>query len=169
MNCTAWLVPIGRPKASLVGSSARTRPRPCASPGGQRAAIAIRPSSRIDRTARSPGHAPDEVARAGTRTSTKDTSRVSEASQPTFLSARTRSAPGVPAGTGMLEVSLRVRRVCAGPASHGDQACDKSVTRVLMKALVPLMTHSSPFEAGRRAGPAGVGPRAGFRPSGRTR
>jgi hypothetical protein len=84
MNWIAWLRPIGEPNASRWAAYfTDSSTQPCASPTAS-AEIAMRPSSRIDRNCAYPRPCSPTRFSAGTRQSANDSSRVSEAFQPTF-------------------------------------------------------------------------------------
>src|SRR6476660_4551303 len=99
LNEIAWLAPIGRPNATRsLAYFTDSSTQPWASPT-PRAAIAMRPSSRIDRNWAYPRPRSPTRFAARTRQSANDSSRVSEAFQPTFEYFFDAVNPGVPAGT----------------------------------------------------------------------
>jgi hypothetical protein len=79
----------------------------------------------------------------GTRQSSKDSSWVSEAAQPTLEYFAATVKPGVPAGTMIAEISLPPSGSCPVTAVIVTNAVT-SVPELVMNALDPLMTHSSP-------------------------
>src|SRR5689334_23689974 len=141
MNWTAWLSPIGRPNAMRcfaydTDSSTQPWARPTES-----AAIAIRPSSRIRRNWAKPRPRVPSRFSAGTRTSSKDSSWVSEAHQPTFEYDGWTVKPGVPDGTMIAEISFEPSGLVPVTAVTVTRIVI-SVPELVMNALDPLMTHS---------------------------
>src|SRR5215218_2445648 len=140
MNWIAWLRPIGWPKASrwpayLTDSSTQ----PCASPTAS-AEIAMRPSSRIDRNCAYPRPCSPTRFSADTRQSENDSSRVSEAFQPTFEYRWPTVNPGVPDGTRIAEICFLPSGFVAVTAVTVTSAV-RSVPELVMNALDPLITH----------------------------
>ncbi len=133
-----WLWPIGLPKAVrsrlyLTDSSTQPWLRPVAS-----AEMAMRPSSRIRRNCAYPRPGPPTRFSAGTRTSSKNNSWVSEAFHPTLEYFGATVKPGVPLGTMIALIPPSgVRAVTVTKAVM-------SVPELVMNTLDPLMTHSSP-------------------------
>jgi hypothetical protein len=100
---------------------------------------------------------PSRFARR-TRTSSKDSSCVSEAHQPTFEYPVGRSTPASD-GTRIVESSSAAVLVTVTAATV--MRAVMSVPELVMNALLPLMTHSSVARRGRPGcGPAGVGAEA---------
>jgi hypothetical protein len=102
----------------------------------------------------------------GTRTSSKNSSRVSDADQPTleyFLDTR---RPGVPAGMMIAEISRRPA-TSRPPVIAVTVISDViSVPELVMNALDPLITHSSPSSrAVVRVAPASEPPPGSVRPN----
>ena len=69
--------------------------------------------------------------------------------------------PGVPDGTMIVEISL-APSACVPVTAVTVTRPVMSVPELVMNALLPLMTHSSPSSDRRRAGAAGVGAAAGL-------
>jgi hypothetical protein len=78
---------------------------------------------------------------AGTRTSSKASSWVSEAHQPTLEYPGRTVRPGVPVGTRIVDSSLLPLRSPVTAATA--MTAVMSVPELVMNALLPLMTHSS--------------------------
>ncbi len=105
--------------------------------------MAMRPSSSIDRNCCSPRPASPSRWSAGTRHDSKRRPWVSEARHPILRYAGSTTSPGVPAGTTMvLMPSSEVRAVTVISVVIG-------VPELVMKALVPSITHSSPSRTAR--------------------
>src|SRR4029079_18647150 len=85
---------------------------------------------------------------AGTRQSAKDSSRVSEAFQPTLEYFFDAVKPGVPAGTMIEEISFLPSAVVPVTAVTVTRPV-MSVPEFVMKAFVPLITHSEPSSDSR--------------------
>jgi hypothetical protein len=80
---------------------------------------------------------------SGTRQPVKDSSWVSDAFQPTLEYFFDTVKPGVPAGTMMAEISFRPSS-CSPVTAVTVTRPVMSVPELVMKALVPSMTHSPP-------------------------
>src|SRR3712207_6225806 len=106
MNWIAWLRPIGPPNASRCAAYfTDSSTQPWASPTAS-AEIAIRPSPRMERNCAYPRPRSPTRFSAGTRQSLNESSRVSEAFQPTFEYRLPTLNPGVPDGMAIAEISL---------------------------------------------------------------
>ena len=103
----------------------------------------MRPSSRIERNWAKPRPCSPSRLALGTRTSENDSSRVSEAFQPTLEYFFDTVRPGVPAGTMIVEMLLPPSSRVPVTAVTVMTAV-MSVPELVMNALVPLITHSSP-------------------------
>src|SRR5581483_6349470 len=112
---------------------------PCASPTDS-AAMAIRPSSRIRRNWAYPLPRSPTRWDAGTRQSSKDSSRVSDAFQPTLEYLVDTENPDVPEGTRIAEISLRPS--CVPVTAVTVTAEVMSVPELVMNDFDPLITHS---------------------------
>src|SRR3954463_587338 len=165
MNWIAWLRPIGCPNASRSRAYfTDSSTQPCASPTDS-ADIAIRHSSRIDRTCAEPRPRSPTRFSSGTRQSLNDSSRVSEAFQPTFEYRCPTVNPGVPDGTRIDEISLPpsgrlpVTAVTVTSDVSGDPP-------LVMNAFEPLMTQCpSSSRAVVRVAPASEPPPGSVRPN----
>ena len=107
---------------------------------------------------------PNRFAR-GTRQSTNDSSRVSDALHPTLEYFLATVKPGVSTGTKMAEISFRPFASCPVTAVTVTSRV-MSVPPLVIKALVPLITHSSPsITAVVRVAPASDPPSGSVRPN----
>ncbi len=149
LNWIAWLAPIGFPKACRsLAYFTDSSTQPCARPVDS-AEMAIRPSSRIRRNCAYPRPSSPSRFAAGTRTSEKDSSRVSDAFHPTLEYGAATVKPGVPDGTMIAEMRgapFSLRPVTAVTVTSSVM----SVPELVMKHLEPLITHS-PVASSRTA------------------
>src|SRR6516162_5768433 len=143
LNCSAWNLPISPPNASrslIYRSDSSTQP--CASPTDS-AAIATRPSSSVRRNCAYPRPRSPSRFAAGTRHPEKESSRVSEAHQPTFEYFAETVNPGVPDGTRIVEISgLPSSRVPVTAATATNPVID--VPELVMNDFVPSITQCPP-------------------------
>src|SRR5580692_10568708 len=134
---------MGAPNASrCLAYVTDSSTHPCANPTAS-ALIAIRPSSSVERNCAYPRPRSPRTFSAGTLQFANDNSRVSLACQPTLSYFLDAVKPSCGTGT-MIEVSSG-RPSARSPVRH------RTVTRLVifvpalvMKALLPLMTQSSP-------------------------
>src|SRR5450759_5023738 len=142
LKLTAWYWLIGRPNAtrSLAYLTDSSR-HPCARPTDS-AATPMRPQSNAFRKDLKPSPRPPRRFSFGTLQSEKESSWVSEDCQPILRYLGATVYPRVPLGTMMLLISFLP--ISSPVTAVMTTRSEMSVPELVMKHLVPLMTHSSP-------------------------
>ena len=171
LNCSAWNLPMGPPKAFLSRTYATdSSTHPCASPVDS-AATATRPSSSVARNWAYPRPRSPSRFASGTRHPSNDSSCVSDADQPTLEYFLATVRPGVPDGTRIVEISglpLLVVPVAVLPVRAATAITPvMSVPELVMNDFVPSMTQwpSSSFALVRMAPATSVPPPGSVSPN----
>src|SRR5215472_9898214 len=139
LNCSAWNLPMGPPKAFLSRTYATdSSTQPWASPVDS-AATATRPSSSAARNWAYPRPRSPSRFASGTRQPSNDSSCVSDAAQPTLEYFFATVRPGVPDGTRIVEISGLLSLVVPVIAATAITPV-MSVPELVMNDLLPSMT-----------------------------